>query len=526
MKDDPRWIDVTQLFIQGLEPLIAELYANPETKAEFARYMARLNRLRGLLEKDFHEEKIIGPDKTVDVVVDIFNRVNSGGTKLSKGDLALAKICADWPEARGTMRAHLDRWKDAGYERFTLDWLLRSVNAVATGRAPFASLDGVSAEAFERALRDASHYVGNFLDVTAGRLGLDHGRVLMGHYAFPVVSRLLHLNGGKFANAAERDRVLYWYVHAALWGRFAGSTETVLEQDYDTAATAGIDGLIARLERWRGSNLTIDADDFVGFGRGSRFYPLLYLLTRALGARDFGSGLELHSEMLGKLTSLQVHHIFPKALLYEHGYHRSQVNAVANFCFLTQDTNLKIGKRAPADYFAEVEATHPGVLESQWIPTNRKLWRIDRYADFLEARRKLLAKAANGFLGELRSGSSSSTARVLRRITITAAEEGEDTRVKEVNALVSDLTNLGCVQPSLDIGIADPATGNVLAVAEAYWPDGLQPGQGSPVVLELGPDESDISRMRELGYEVFTTAQALRGFAVRRNQVAAGERTA
>ncbi len=36
-----------------------------------------------------------GEDKTVDVVVDIFNRVNSGGTKLSKGDLALAKICAN-----------------------------------------------------------------------------------------------------------------------------------------------------------------------------------------------------------------------------------------------------------------------------------------------------------------------------------------------------------------------------------------------------------------------------------------------
>ena len=32
-------------------------------------------------------------DKTIDVVVEIFNNVNSGGTKLSKGDLALAKIC-------------------------------------------------------------------------------------------------------------------------------------------------------------------------------------------------------------------------------------------------------------------------------------------------------------------------------------------------------------------------------------------------------------------------------------------------
>ena len=34
-------------------------------------------------------EEVVGEDKTVDVVVDIFNRVNSGGTKLSQGDLAL-----------------------------------------------------------------------------------------------------------------------------------------------------------------------------------------------------------------------------------------------------------------------------------------------------------------------------------------------------------------------------------------------------------------------------------------------------
>ena len=39
-----------------------------------------------------------GPDKDVDVVVEIFNKLNSGGTKLSSGDLALARICAEWPD--------------------------------------------------------------------------------------------------------------------------------------------------------------------------------------------------------------------------------------------------------------------------------------------------------------------------------------------------------------------------------------------------------------------------------------------
>jgi hypothetical protein len=402
MRDDPRWIDVTALFVRGLEPHIASLNSHPDTQPRIVTYMERLARMRAVLDRDFHEEKITGEDKTVDVVVDIFNRVNSGGTKLSKGDLALAKMCAHWPEARAAMRSHLERWQKEGFA-FSLDWFLRNTTSVATGRAEFASLDDIPVTSFKQAMDESAKYVSQFLDVVAGRLGLDHDRVLMGRYAFPVVSRLLHLASGRFANSAERDRVLFWYVHSALWGRFAGSTETVLNQDYDAATRSGVDGLVTSLERWRGGNLTIDGQDFEGFGRGSRFYPLLYMLTRVYGARDFANGLPLHSQLLGHLTSLQVHHIFPKAVLYDAGYLRSQVNAVANFCFLTQDTNLAIGKRKPEDYFSEAETKNPGVLASQWIPDDPALWRIDRYPDFLSARRELLAKAANSFLGELRS---------------------------------------------------------------------------------------------------------------------------
>jgi hypothetical protein len=47
-----------------------------------------------------HIEKVTGPDKNVDVVVEIFNKLNGGGTKLSKGDPALARICAEWTEVR------------------------------------------------------------------------------------------------------------------------------------------------------------------------------------------------------------------------------------------------------------------------------------------------------------------------------------------------------------------------------------------------------------------------------------------
>lgn len=513
MQGDPRWIDVTALFTpSGIQDRIAALSDHPD----FARYVMRLTRLRALLERDFHAEKITGADKSVDVVVDIFNRVNSGGTKLSKGDLALAKICAAWPEARAAMRQRLATWQSAGYD-FSLDWLLRNTNAIATGRAPFGALDGVSPNQFEDALTAASKYIGALLDAVSGRLGLDHDRVLMGRYAIPVLARHLHLTNGQLPSGATLDRMLFWYVHSALWGRFTGSTETALSQDYEAVETQGVDGLITALERARGGNLTIGAHDFEGFGRGSRFYPLLYLLTRVHGARDFGTGLPLHAQMLGHLATLQVHHIFPKALLYEDGYARSQVKAVANFCFLTQQTNLAIGKRRPEDYFAATEAEHPGALASQWIPTDRTLWRVERYGDFLAARRTLLADAANGFLNELRSGAGApSSVRVERVAVVADSDDERDERVSAVDAAVAELMSLGFAAPERDQEINDPADGRVLAVAEAHWAAGLQPGLGPPVALELDRDEMNQERLEELGYQVFTTVTALRSYASQR----------
>ena len=512
MKSDPLWVDVSAVFApDGIKEAMAALTAGGVAGDDSLKHMSRLIDLRNILDKEFHQEKITGADKTVATVVDIFNKVNSGGTKLSQGDLALAKICAEVPQVRSHMRDLLNRWGTRGYN-FQLDWLLRNVNAVTTGRAQFSALDGVRPADVVGALERTRRHVETFLQLVEGRLGLDHNRVLMGRYAVPVVSRLLELQGGSFSDQRQRDAVLYWYIHAAIWGRFTGSVESFLTRDYETAADGGIDGLIMSLERWRGGNLHLEPHDFEGYGMGSRFYPLLYLMTRVLEARDLGTGNPLRAEMLGHLSGLQVHHIFPKAFLYEHGYPQNLVNSVSNFAFLTQATNLEIGMRAPSDYLAEVAEKEPGALESQWIPVDAELWRPERYPDFLAARQRLLADAANGFLDRLRSG------RVPEGAPMRAAPPAEaeaDERTLDVIQAVDALERLGCVRAELDVEVSDPESGRVLAVAEAAWLDGLQPGMDSPVVLDLDPGEADIARLEELGYRVFASTASLLGFARR-----------
>ena len=377
MKDNPLWIDVTTLMRDGFEGLgeyISSIGQHPDLASDLGEYSGRLTRILGIKEIELHVEEVTGPDKTVEVVVDIFDRVNSGGTKLSQGDLALAKICGSWPEGREQMKAALGRWSENGYY-FSLDWLLRNMNAIITGEARFVHLHDTSTGSIKDGLDRAEKSIDLALNLIAGRLGLDHDRVLFGRYALPVMSRYIDQRGGHLGDAVERDRLLCWYFQSAMWGRFSGSTESTLDADFEAIAETdcGTDLLFEQLRLWHGS-LRVEPAHFSGWSVGARFYPVLYALTRVKEAEDWGTGLPLKSGLLGKMNTLEVHHIFPKSLLYREDFKKPQVNAVANFCFLTKDTNLQIGARPPSEYFLEVEQKHPGALASQWIPMDRELW--------------------------------------------------------------------------------------------------------------------------------------------------------
>ena len=345
------------------------------------------------------------------------------------------------------------------------------------------------------------------LNLIGDRLGLDHDRVLPGIYAFAVMARFLERAGS--LDAADERRLLFWYLHAGLWGRFGGSTETVLNQDLRAVDEAGVDGLIRQLEAWRGE-LKVTPENFAGAERGSRFYPLIYLLSRVGRAQDLLTGEALNSHMLGRLSSLQLHHIFPKAMLKDLGYGRSDRNALGNFCFLTQASNLAIGYRPPSEYLNECEENHPGVLASQWIPVDPELWEPAHYPEFLEQRRELLAVAANSLLANLKTEIEPS---LPERVPSSRAPAGGMIEIDEDSAGLRDIVemchNLGFPAPELDHSIDDPETGETLAWADAAWTRGLQEGLTEPVAYLTEPDEEMETRLGELGFRFFTNVERL-----------------
>lgn len=517
MRDDPLWVDVTELMKRGnagVGNFITALNGSPEHTAKLGEYVGRLNQLLGIRDKNFHIEEVTGSDKTLDVVVDIFNRVNSGGTKLSKGDLALAKICADWPEARDTMKASISRWRAAGYD-FTLDWLLRSVNTVLTGEAKFLHLHDRSADDISAALDRAVRHTDTALNLIAGRLGLDHDRVLFARFAIPVMVRFLDQHGGRL-DERTRDKLLFWYVQSGMWGRFSASTESVIDKDLGILEQSGgdLDKLIDELRLGQGG-LRVEPGHFHSWSVGSRFYPILYMLTRMTEARDWGTGLPLKREMLGRMSALEVHHIFPRSQLYKADFKKSEVNALGNFCFLTKDTNLVISDRRPEEYFPQIEEAHPGALRSQWIPEDPQLWQIEKFPDFLEARKELLAEAANSCLKSLlREEASMLDAAKPARMSNSEllggiASEDEARALEELNAWVE---GQGYAKGEIAWDYVDPETGEQKAIFDLVWPDGLQAELSEPVAVLLDEGPQLISLASAAGFRCFTSVKAAKKY--------------
>ena len=517
MRDNPRWVSVTKVMQEGITPFVNSLFNDDELKSRAEIYVTRLTKLNAIQNIEIHIDQIVGTDKSVDEVVDIFNRVNSSGTKLSSGDLALAKMCVEWEEARAELNGRIERWKSAGFS-FKLDLLIRCLNSNLTGEASFSHLSGKNEADLRDGLIRTERHIDYLINLMSSRLGLDHSRVLGSRYAFPLLVRYLEMRGGRIRVQREQERLLFWYVHTMLWGRYSGSTESTLAQDLQVirASEGAVERLVENIRRDRG-DLKVAPEDFRGSTVSNRFYPFLYMLTRIHHAKDWGTGVELANHMLGSSSSLQLHHVFPKSVLRDSGYDKNQVNALANFTFLTQATNLNISNKLPADYLPSIVENQPGALESHWIPMEPELWKVESYPEFLEERRRLLASAANEFLDVLFSGSTSAYSVTdmpieERQPAIDIVDEEEQELLLNTSIWIAER---GLPEGEFAYELIDLTSGRLTAVLDLAWPEGLQQGLSQPVALLIDEDAEVEKFASQAGFAVYTDAESLKSYVRR-----------
>jgi hypothetical protein len=405
MQGKPEWLPVTKFFKDGFAQFLkAKMDEGGDTKDLYVANLDRLQRLDAIREYPYYVRTLTEP--AMDRVVEIFNLVNTAGTNLSKSDLALAHICASWPEARETFRAAQSKIADHGFA-LDLEFFTRATSTVATDSALYEPLYKVPIEDVKTSWKIVERVMEYLVNVFRADAFIDSSSTLRSDFPLIPLVAYLSKHERKFASPTEKHNFLHWFYAALMWGRYSGSAETKLNADVGVTGDVDVpEKLRSKLLQERG-RIKVEARDLERRGANATMYPMTYIVMRANGARDWFNGQPLYSKNVGVVYGLERHHIFPQAVLYKNGYsssdqvHKEMVNEIANLAFLTKQANIKISDADPLAYLRDIKKTDAQALEAQFIPMDASLWTVDRFPDFLNARRALIAAGINAFMDGL-----------------------------------------------------------------------------------------------------------------------------
>lgn len=378
--------------------------SNPEMKEEDLQFV--LNRLRGIESTQIGvidlSEKL-----DLDVITDIFIRINSKGTALSQGDFVMSKMAADEKNGGNILRKVIDYFahlavkpqyfshiakNDAEFSGTPylkkLEWLkddnetvydpdcddiirvafmhifkrarLSELVQLLAGR-DFETRDfreDIAEQTFKSMYDGVTHFINEynfkqFMQTIRGA-GFISPKMVTSNMALDFAYALFLMLQDSDVPVANRKRIVQrWYVLSILTQRYSASPESAFAKDLKVISEVGIQQALKNIE-----DATL-SDNFwqVALPQNLSYASSLnptYLAYLAAQVTAGDNSLLSQNIRVSELITLggDVHHIFPKKYLVENGFDRTQYNQTANYAYLDTPVNISIGKKAPKDYFS------------------------------------------------------------------------------------------------------------------------------------------------------------------------------
>lgn len=329
---------------------------------------------------------------TEDDVVEVFIRANSGGTKLGKSDLLFSLLSASWEVADQKMEDLLDDLNKHGFA-FDRDFVLKTCLVLLDQGARYevskfrktgvredieAKWDSISA-----AIRDVADFV-------RSKTYIQCDKALSSYLALiPLVYVRYHFSEA-WKKAKEVDQYL---LRSLLTGAFSGQSDNLIDALVKKhRELEGFDASeVFAVIRSQGRSLELTEDRFWQMGYGSKAIHLLFNLWYPTFTHvpAYDNNLPQIDHIFPRSRLEQIKEINPETGRQIMKYREDARNQLANCMLLTREDNGAGGKSdtMPADWF---DSKSKEYLELHLIPQDPDLWQMDRYEDFLEARKTLI----------------------------------------------------------------------------------------------------------------------------------------
>jgi hypothetical protein len=414
MKNNPTWIRVTDCFVSPppvkvFEIVQKKVVASSATVEQFQLaqlYNDNLTKLCNISEKDYPVQ-IVPPNADIDAAIDVFDRVNSLGTKLTDAELALTHITGKWAKARQIMKAKITALEAKGFA-FDLTFMVRCLVGVVHGRALYETIHQTDNDQIKAGWEKLSKILDYLVTILPGHAFIHSTDDLSTTNVLVPIVVYLAKHEGKFADDKELRRFMHWMYAASIWGRYSSQTDQKLDHDISIVQRSDspwkelVDAIIEQRGR-----IEVKPSDLEGRGIQHPLYRMMFIIAKTMNAIDWFNGSPLSSPP-SSTHAINNRYIFPNTLLYKSGeynaenhLHKKLVTEIANRFFLTSDSSSAFGDIAPSDYLGQVEQQYPGALAKQFVPSNNYLWRTEAFEEFLTARRKLIVVAINSYMEKL-----------------------------------------------------------------------------------------------------------------------------
>ncbi len=396
----PQWVSVSNVFKEAND---TEILKRSGVKSlddpRYSQYTSRLARLRKI--KDYpYVMQMLERELDYQEVAEIFVRVNSLGMKLRGSDLALAQITARWQNSLKLLEAFQEECEEKWYT-LDLGLLVRAMVVFASKQSRFRTVGSIPIAKLKSAWEEAKDGLRFAINFLRRNGDIEDESLMSSPFLFVPIAVFAQLQRGKLSRDQERS-LMYWFHVANSRGRYSrGSSETLLDSDLTILFRGGTTKDLLEPMKSQFGRLHIEESDLIGRGANSPLFSTAFLALKAIGAKDWHSGLGISLTHQGKLHYIQYHHIFPKSLLAKNGYEKAEINEIANMAFISGGANRKISNKEPRIYFPEIiKARGEEALLDQCIPVDPELHKIENYQKFLAARRAALAERINAHISQ------------------------------------------------------------------------------------------------------------------------------
>lgn len=162
----------------------------------------------------------------------------------------------------------------------------------------------------------------------------------------------LHLRSKNYNPALIESYVQRWFVMSVLTGRSSGSFESQFDYDIKQMESRDFGEYLTEVE----SAVLGDGFWLVGLPQQmdtSTTTSPLWCVFLAAQIKSGDKGFLSKSVKVENMIDHRgdIHHIFPKDYLKKEGLTRGKYNQIANYTYMQSEINIKVGNRSPKEYF-------------------------------------------------------------------------------------------------------------------------------------------------------------------------------